>query len=112
MPSKKIPGGNMKTQDIELLCLLISSNVYHNASQQDIAFKLKRSPSTVNASIRKLKNSGLIITHLRDIKYWPYLDDCIKFLPSVKFYFPNNPDIIDLAEATLPIVIALRNAQF
>lgn len=102
----------MKSQDIELLCLIISSKAYRNASQQDIAFKLKRSASTVNASIRKLKNSELIITHLSDVKYWPYLDNCIKFLPSVKFYFPDNPDIIDLADAALPIVIALRNAQF
>lgn len=102
----------MKEQDIELLCLLISNQVYRNATQQDIAFKLKRSVATVNASLKRLDDSNIIIRFLSHIKYFPHIKNCLDLLPAVRFLFPENKNLIKLAEESIPLLIDLRNKQF
>jgi biotin operon repressor len=87
----------MKPQDVRLICLLIANNEYRNAHQSKLAQELKFSVSTINASIKRLKDVGLIV-QTDTIKYLPNIPACKEFLKvSTPYVYYGHKDILELA---------------
>ncbi len=70
----------MRPQDVIILCSLIANKECRNWKQSELASMLCMSSSTINASIKRLENVGLINTYgINGEKYHPVRETCMEY---------------------------------
>ena len=84
----------MKSQDVLLLCLLIANKESRSYKQSELASLLCMSSSTINKSLKKLEDVGLISSYVKEFYYYPdkivceefFIKGLYAFLPKDKFH--------------------------